>query len=150
MSSHQNPICNWDENDWTERLVHGINTMFPKMEAVYSAEMGLNFSKSLIEKTLHLPLYCASFYLFRGAPDIIIKKEIVIVNSAGPDSTSDCDSSDEMAVENTNQRPPLKTGEGRLEPEKLGELLAGLYILLVSKVLRRHERRERREHRQIV
>ena len=106
------------------------------MEAVYSAEMRLNFSKSLIEKTLHLPIYCASFYLFRGAPDIIIKKEIVIVNSAGSDSTSDCDSSDEMAVD-TNQRPPLKTGEGRLEPEKLGELLAGLYILLVSKVLRR-------------
>ena len=137
MSPHKNPICNWDENDWTVRLVDGIDTMFPDMNVVYSAEMGLNFSKSLIKKTLHLPIYCASFYLFRGAPDIIIEKKIVIVNSAGPDSTLDCDSSDEMAVENTNQRPPLKTGEGRLEPEILGELLAGLYILLVSKVLRR-------------
>ena len=85
---------------------------------------------------------CAPFYLFRDAPDIIIHKKNAIVNSASPGSSdspgaSDCDSSNEMAVENTNQRPPLKTDFGRPEPEKLGELLAGLYILLVSKVLKR-------------
>ena len=24
FSQYQVPICNWDENDWTQRLVHGI------------------------------------------------------------------------------------------------------------------------------
>lgn len=54
---------------------------------------------------------------------------------------------EEMAIENAHQRPPLKTDFGLTEPEKVGELFAALYVLLVSKVLRTvKKRKELKKH----
>ena len=59
--------------------------------------------------------------------------------------TSDSSSEDKSAIETCLQRPILKSNDNDL-PEKLGELIALSYILLVCKIFRRiHKQRPMKE-----
>lgn len=85
-------------------------------------------------------------FIFRGFTDILLKKKSVVFGEAAAvaddipnlqPSNSESSGDEDAIVENSWQRNPLK-GAGVIDPpEKLGEMLAGLYILLVSKILRR-------------
>ena len=80
-------------------------------------------------------------FIFRGYPNILRnRKTSAIVDSgsadANPDPNQSPDSStDDSIVENSWQKHPLKGAQVDDLPEKLGEMLAGLYIVLMSKIL---------------
>ena len=56
----------------------------------------------------------------------------------GSEST---DSEDDSLIENTFQRPPMKSVKGGI-PEKTGQLIASLHTVLVAKVLRQLKKRK--------
>ena len=106
------------------------------MDAICGAE------KTTFNQILQ-PLKVGSFidqecFIFRGLPDIIVCKNTIVISataSVGDDCT---DSSDEEAtVENSWQKPPLKGCDSFSPAEKLGELVSGLHILLVAKIMRK-------------
>ena len=57
-------------------------------------------------------------------------------SSEEPEEEESSDNDSESLVENAHQRHPMKGAYHAAFPEKLGEVFAGLYILLVSKILR--------------
>ena len=139
-------VNNWDENDWSKRLQVGIKKTF-QIHAVYTAR---NTFKDYLRVMNVVNL--DKCFLFRGFPDILLqKKGAVIVGSqaaavaddiTNPNpnrqpSNSESSNDEDSIVENSWQRNPLKGADGDDLPEKLGEMLTGLYILLVSKILRR-------------
>lgn len=64
---------NWRENDWTKRLVPGIRKILPEeIEVTYTAESGLTWNRDVL-KCLNIGFATTGCFLFRGAPDIIIK-----------------------------------------------------------------------------
>ena len=69
--------------------------------------------------------------IFQGAPDILICDTVTHL----VDTSGDVDNSQDEIIENCLQRSKLKSRHG-IWPEKLGEVCAGLYFLLVSKALR--------------
>ena len=85
-----------------------------------------NFLRSGLDLS---PSFLRSF-LFVGSPDMLIRKNSVVVLS------SDSDASDELALENCHQRSPLKPDPLHHLPEKLGQLLAVQHTVLAAKVLR--------------
>ena len=122
------PVNNWKENDWTCRLAKGIERSFPDQKVTFSAVS--DFSKVLC--TLDVRFVSEQCYLFRGAPDIIISKHSALVDAASSSSTCSSEDDDE-AIENCHQRTKL-TGCTELDhPKKLGELIAALHCLLVSR-----------------
>jgi len=90
-------------------------------------ELGKRLPKSIDSKSS----------LFHGAPDIIMNKTKIVLIAHEWERPSDNSSSDEYgAIEQSFQRPPLKS-KGTLQvPEKVGELLAALYFLLLCRILR--------------
>ena len=125
------PVCNWSENDWTKRLAKGIEEGFPKINVTFSAFSSLQYVKIL--QMLHLPASSPQeCYLFRGAPDILLHKYCIVSGN----QEEVCSSEDE-ALENSHQRNPLKGHSSFVDSEKLGELIAALHFLLVSKFLRK-------------
>ena len=130
----------WDENDWTKRLVCGIQKMFPEIEVHYTAEMGLTWHNDILKCLGVVGTLLKDFFLFRGAPDVLIKKKKAtcsVVMSGLPESEGSDDSPDVSAIEDSFQRPALKPASVTSMPEKLGELFAGLHIILVSKFLKK-------------
>jgi len=65
--------------------------------------------------------------IFQGVPDILIHKSKQITTIV---------SHDEDSGDGREMRPPLK-GSFQKMPEKLGELIASLYIMLVCKIIRK-------------
>ena len=102
--------------------------------------MGTTFEAELLRQ---LRVHAASeyFFLFRGAPDIIIQSGNAAMICHSEDITTDEDkdaeSSGDEAIENCHQRTPLHGLSSTDPPEKVGELFASLHILLVSKILRK-------------
>ena len=130
-------VNNWNENDWSRRLAAGINTF--KIDAKFTAQGP--FCDYL--STLGIRSF-ENCFIFRGFPDILLRNRktsaIVVSGSvdANPDPNTSLDSStDDSIVENSWQKHPLKGAQVDDLPEKLGEMLAGLYIVLMSKILRR-------------
>lgn len=129
---------NWDENVWTQRLAIGIEKTFSdhELEVTFSAPMGPRFDSDVLGalRVESIPSEC---FLFRGAPDILIHHQVAVIDAGqvGPGPVDE--SSEEGALENTHQRPPLKGCLPHGGPEKTGELIAALHIILVSKILRR-------------
>ena len=37
----------WEENDWTKRLVHGLQKLIPNARVVYSAELGRRWATDI-------------------------------------------------------------------------------------------------------
>ena len=128
------PMCNWSENDWTVRLVKGIETTCPKVCVTYSAEMGASFSTKVLRCLRVGGLIDEKCYLFRGAPDILIHHNRLVCTAGTTEYTS---GSDDEAIENSHQRPPLTGNSAYSLPEKLGEIIAALHILLTSKIVRK-------------
>ena len=129
---------NWSENDWTKRLVRGIEKTLLQVNVTFSATMGLTFSTDLLSR-LRVDA-SEKYFLFRGAPDIIIHSgSAVISHSARSDTTTEgaAVSSEDEAIENCHQRPPLSEWDNDDPPEKVGELFTALHILLVCKILRK-------------
>ena len=123
---------NWDENDWTKRLAAGIQKLLPSKKVMYTATMGPTWNVDLLQNCLAVgKCALAEHFLFRGSPDILIGK-----NQAATLVTAGMEENDEGLVENTYQRNPMKGKDAHSFPEKVGEVFAGLYILLVSAILK--------------
>ena len=126
---------NWQENDWTRRLVPGIQKLFPDRTVTYTATMGLTWSTDLLQGCLQVGgIARTGQLLFRGCPDVVIGKKRSV--SAAQVEESASSSEEEELVENTLQSHPMRGQHEDAFPEKVGEVFAGLYIVLVSKVLR--------------
>ena len=52
---------NWSENDWTKRLVRGIEKIYPQVKVTFSANMGTTFEAKLLRQ---LRVHAASEYFF--------------------------------------------------------------------------------------
>ena len=128
---------NWSENDWTKRLVRGIEKTLPQVNVTFSATMGLTFSTDLLSR-LRVDA-SEKYFLFRGAPDIIIHSGSAVISHSASDTTTEgaAMSSEDEAIENYHQRPSLSGWDNDDPPEKVGELFAALHILLVCKILRK-------------
>ena len=104
---------------------------------VYTANLGQNWDIELLQ---YLGLEVDSkLFLFRGAPDVVIRKN-TSVTTGGREVLSDSqDSSEDELVENSFQRPPIHGFHHCVppppSPEKLGEVFEGLHILLVCRHL---------------
>ena len=128
-------VNNWDENDWTKRLHIGIKKTF-KIDTICGAEK-MAFNQILQFLKVGLDQEC---FIFRGLPDIIIRRNTIVASASSTASVSDdCtdSSSEEATVENSWQKPPLKGCDESSPAEKLGELVSGLHILLVAKIMRK-------------
>jgi hypothetical protein len=127
-------LINWNENDWTRRLAPGIQKLLPNRKVTYTATMGLTWYTDLVLKCLDVgEIAVPDHFLFRGSPDIVIGKNIAA--TLGTTGHEEQESEDDL-VENTYQRNSLQGKCPGTVPEKVGEVFAGLYILLVSKILR--------------
>ena len=128
-------LYNWSENDWTKRLVTGLQKMLPNHNVTYTAEWGTQWDKNLLTH-LGVKIGSANYFLFRGSPDIVIgNKHLANLGISG--STSNDSSSEDEIIENSHQRPPMQGASIFELPEKVGEVFGGLHILLVSKILKR-------------
>lgn len=112
---------NWDENDWTLRLFNAI-TEWTKHTANYTANLGPAFSSFL--RILHLPNSIhTKVFLTQGACDAVFETVTVVHREL-------------TLLENSHQRAPLKGAMVSTDPpEKLGEIIASTYCLLVAKVI---------------
>ena len=132
----------WSENDWTKRLYVGIKKTFTTLDVTYGPGLGVGQFHVLLQK-LRVGSVDERCFIFRGYPDIIIHNKSLICSSgsASTSTSTSADASDtsgeESLLENSWQRPPLSGYHGNAPPEKLGEVISGLYILLVSKILRK-------------
>lgn len=132
---------NWNENEWTLRLVPGIQKLFPTMKVMYTAEMGLSWHRKLVQQHLRADLALERHFLFTGSPDIVINKRTAILSSSSQSQEVDVSSSSDedscSLVENSRQPYPMQAFNKCDPPDKIGEVFGGLYILLVSKILRK-------------
>ncbi len=135
---------NWSKNDWTRRLVPGIQKLFPRTNPTYTGEMSMTWHTMLVDQRLGTKLSCAKNFLFAGSPDIVITKKIAVSSGAHEavheavaslDEES-CSSGDDSLIENSRQPNPMQGSDGVGPPEKIGEVFGSLYVLLVSKILR--------------
>ena len=140
-------VNNWDEDHWTRRLHIGIKKTF-KVETCCGAEK-MEFDEVLIFLKVRSFLDKDCF-MFRGLPDIIIHRKGLVLSAGASVSDVSDSSEEESTVENTWQRPILKGYDDISPAEKLGELLSGLYILLVAKIMRKvYKKREFRRKFQV-
>ena len=132
---------NWDENDWSKRLTAGLRQLFTSksLDIEFSAEMELRF-RDMVGVSMRAPVdpHCL---LFHGAPDILIQRIKVPAANTSTSERPTEESEDEIS-ENTHQRPFLKGYDGWGSPQKLGEIIAALHILLTAKVLRKLQKEE--------
>ena len=129
-------VYDWDENHWTYRLCYGMRRLFPHARVYYSAEDGLQWEIKVLANVLSVDPRLAGCFLLRGAPDIIINSD-KLISTPNPGIEEEESSGDETTlIENSHQPTKLKSYLTDL-PEKVGEVYAGLYILLVSKLIRR-------------
>lgn len=128
----------WSEDVWSYRLHHGIQKLFPQTKVTYTATMRLTWNTDLLKLLGVADFAGQNHYLFRGAPDVLIgKKHLISVHSSsGGSSSEDGDSDNNSLVKNNLQTSPMKPFLPGGPPEKVGKVFAGLYILLVSKILR--------------
>ena len=123
---------NWEENDWTLRLYHCIKN-----------EYGVHYTATSRFPTILNILNCNTDYLgiwcLRGSPDMMFNKERTILlgssSSGGNDDDDEGESHDE-SFEASFQRAPLKGKGGAGPPEKLGEAISTVHVVLVCKYLR--------------
>ncbi len=88
-------MFNWDQNDWTERLCYAIPKCF-KVTTSYTAEKGPRWDTKILGLLKVSKLMSAAF-LFRGAPDIIINKDKLLV-TPGMDVSDDVSSEEKSTA----------------------------------------------------
>lgn len=115
---------NWEENHWTERLYYCISDKY---------NVDLTTTKKFVDILTYLR--CETDFLgiwcLRGSPDMLFHQEraLVIGSSSGNDES-------ESSHDESFQRPPLKGKGGAGPPEKLGEAISSVHVILVCKYLR--------------
>ena len=134
-------VFDWDENHWTYRLCYGIKRLFPNAGVYYSAEDGLQWETNVLDNRLGVNLHLANCFLLRGAPDIIINSD-KLLDTPNPGIKEDESSEDETTLIERSHQPTRLKSSGTELPEKVGEVFAGLYILLMSKIIRRISRKK--------
>ena len=110
---------NWTENDWTLRLYHCIKRKYGC--TVHYTASGINFTH--VVQILRCEKAMISVFLHQGTPDMIFQQNRVFLNGADGDNDG-------------HQKNPLKGNHGEGPPEKLGELVSAVHVLLVAKYLR--------------
>ena len=135
-------VYDWNENDWTYRLCYAMSRLFPKAKVYYSAEDGPHWERKVLDEKLRVAPRFAEYFMLRGAPDIIINTD-KLIDTLNPGIEEEDEFSEEETalIENSHQPTKLKSYCTEL-PEKVGEVYAGLYILLVSKIIRRISRKK--------
>ena len=127
----------WCEDAWTERLVPGVQKLFPRAKVMNTALLGPSWNMKLLRYLKVQEISQHHNFLFRGAPDVLIGKKNIGVsglsNHPDPDIS---DISEDDLLENSLQPNPMMPIQPGFPPEKVGEVFAGLHILLVSKILR--------------
>ncbi len=114
---------NWGENDWT------------LLNVICTSHLGSNWFH-IVEHHFQAAIASKRFFLFRGAPDIIIN-EVTAISLCSPTCGVASDSeSEEFSLENGRQPNPMQSFNLIGPPDKLGEVFGGLYVLLVSKILK--------------
>ena len=76
---------------------------------------------------LQVPGPCVDIFLFRGAPDIIVNCT-KLTDTAAASDVDEISDEENVLIENSHQRPPLKSRTFFNVPEKLGEVFAGLRL----------------------
>ena len=133
------PSSGWTDNDWTKRLLKGVQCSFPTVEFKFTATLGTQFPKFL--SILGAEELRKEAFLFRGAPDIVIHRDASVITTDYSGTTNEeiedtTLSSEDEVIENSHQRSQLTPSAVTCLPEKTGELIAGLHMLLVSKIYR--------------
>ena len=129
---------NWQENDWTKRLVPCIQKLFPDRTVTFTATMGLSWTTDLLKVCLKIgDIATKRQFLFCGSPDVVITKNRMVSLGDATQLELEESSGEEGLVENSRQPNPMQGISDSAFPEKLGEVFSGLYILLVSKILRK-------------
>ena len=133
-------VHSWKENDWTRRLYVGIKKTFTPLGATYGAGLGVGQFDYILQN-LGVGSVDQRCFIFRGFPDIILHNNSVVYGGGGASTSTSADASDtsgdDSIIENSWHRPPLCGDHDTAPPEKMGELIAALYILLVAKILRK-------------
>jgi hypothetical protein len=132
---------NWDENDWTKRLHVGIKKTF-KVDVTCGAGIPNTEFKQIL-MCLNVAFVDQQCFIFRGLPDIIIHRKCVVIGTSASINVSDSSGDEESVVENSWQRTTLKGSDIDSPSAKLGEVVAGLHILLIAKILRKIKKKKK-------
>ena len=123
-------LYNWSENEWTKRLVTGLQKLLPNHNVTYTAEWGTQWDKYLLTRLGVIKSYSANYFLFRGSPDIVIGNKHLANHGISGSTANDSSSEDEL-IENSHQRPPMQGASIHELPEKVGEVFGGLHLLMI-------------------
>lgn len=122
---------NYDENDWTTRLKFCLAEIYPMLHIQQFAARGMEATEPYYFD-VYEPL---SIFPLHGAIDLVATKKAILISAQEGEAQNH--SPMHKSLEITQQRHPMK-GKDTL-PEKLGELIASLYFLLVCRVIRYHK-----------
>ena len=155
------PANNFDEDTWTTRLFYCIRKGFPQVTMKLYAHARAMEASNLVLQNIpkHVSKDC---FLFRGAPDIVLKWSPVQVvtnaseSIAGPSGQAVTDNAPEPSVQDVTDTDVSDTSgesakiefgfqmtynkgyvDGSAIPNKAGELVAAIHQSVHAKVLRR-------------
>lgn len=114
------------------RLCNCLKHTFPDQKIEFTAHIGLDFAH--LQTTLCNRVHLPESFIFRRAPDILIEETKHITSDT---CTANNSSDEELAVEQSFQRHPLKSDLESNLPEKLGELIAASYFCWLCSIFRR-------------
>ena len=124
------------ENSWTKRLVGCLRKILPRLKdhIQYTGTIAFPHIQS---KTSTLPCFLCGCYPFQGAPDITVHS-IAICNDLG---RSDEGKGGNACSDESGGSEIVEHGLDKLQKEqhcpKLGQLVAGMHMILVRKVLKK-------------
>ena len=124
----------FDKDDWSLRLYYALHNFLPhgyEDSLSYTAKDALRF-RIKQESVTGLPSDRAACYPFHGATDITIKNKHTIYFDSSSHLEYDSSTSEEEAIEVKQQADV----QSHTYPPKLGELIAGLHILITKKSLK--------------
>ena len=125
-------VCDWNENTWSRRLANSLKLTHGYENTRFTASSGFSDLQCELSKREA----CGDAFIVHGTPDILLKKDTHISTSTVITDSSSNHEDESCPLELCLQRHPLKTNV-MYTPEKLGELIACSYILLVCKLIRR-------------
>ena len=144
VSHDRTPFCSpgvadlgpsqFDKNAWSKRLAFSLQEFLPsdlRGSVQFTGDDGMSFGlKQTLRSEIPNDPCLLSCYIFKGASDISIKNQPVLVD----DGLADAEDSngEECIVESGKQSDLVKASM----PPKIGEVLAAMHIALVQKVVK--------------
>ena len=121
-------------NSWSKKLVRCLRNILPELKdrIIFTGDQGLEFANDQ-SKISNLPPSLCGCYPFQGALDITVHNTIGICNVLSCTS-EEKGSSDESGHSERIEHGLVKIPEEQHCP-KLGQLVAGMHMILVRKVL---------------